>query len=121
MAAAPGVDSVVAADSRDNITALTSGSGAAHRNGDSREKIPWFRKWLGDRYYLGLSIDKSASDDEIARYKKAFPEGVVSIERAIMRQWLRCFEYSWREFGFVTQGNLSRRLGMFPPRARLGG
>src|ERR1700682_1572334 len=43
MAAAPGVDSVVAADSRDNITALTSGSGAARTNGDSREKIPWFR------------------------------------------------------------------------------
>jgi hypothetical protein len=77
MAAAPGVDSVVAADSRDNITALTSGSGAARTNGDSREKIPWFRKWLGDRYYLGLSIDKSASDDEIARYKKAFPEATI--------------------------------------------
>jgi hypothetical protein len=77
MAAAPGVDSVVAADARDNITALSSGTGAAQRGDDSREKIPWLRKWLGDRYYLDLSIDKSASDDEIARYKEAFPEATI--------------------------------------------
>ena len=77
MAAAPGVDSVVAADARDNITALSSGTGGAHRSDDSWEKIPWFRKWLGDRYYLGLSIDKLASDDEIARYKEAFPEATI--------------------------------------------
>jgi hypothetical protein len=77
MAAVTGVDSVVAADSRDNITALSSGTGTTHRSDDSREKIPWFRKWLGDRYYLGLSIDKSASDDEIARYKEAFPEATI--------------------------------------------
>jgi hypothetical protein len=91
MAAATGVDSVVAADSRDNITALSSGAGTTHRSDDSREKIPWFRKWLGDRYYLGLSIDKSASDDEITRYKEAFPEATI-IRRppgGMMELWRR--------------------------------
>ncbi len=77
MAAAPGVDSVVAANPRDIITSLSSGSGVVHVTSDSLESIPWFRSWLGDRYYLGLSIDKSASDDEITRYKQAFPEATI--------------------------------------------
>ncbi|HEV2969245.1 MAG TPA: hypothetical protein VGY55_04585 [Pirellulales bacterium] len=70
MAAAPGVDSVT---------------------GDSLKRIPLFRRWLGDKYYLGLSIDKSASDDEIARYKSAFPEATIMRRPAsgIQELWRR--------------------------------
>ena len=91
MAAAPGVDSVVAAAPRDIITSLSSGSEVVHVTSDSRESVPWFRSWLGDRYYLGLSVDKSASDDEIARYKQAFPEATI-MRRAsggVMELWRR--------------------------------
>jgi hypothetical protein len=77
MAAAPGVDSVVAANPRDMFTPLSSGSGIVHVTSDSREGLPWFRSWLGDRYYLGVSLDRSTSDDEITRYKQVFPEATI--------------------------------------------
>jgi hypothetical protein len=77
MAAAPGVDSVMKADSRDNITALWSNGGGTLVAHEQKERLPWIRRWLGDRYYLGVSVAQSTSDDEIADYKRAFPEAIV--------------------------------------------
>ena len=44
----------------------------------SKGGIPCFRRWLGDREVNQMFMSHSASDDEVERYRVAFPEADVS-------------------------------------------
>jgi hypothetical protein len=90
MAAAPGVDSLVATDLRDNIVVLAPNRSALVPH-EIAERLPRVRRWLGDRYYLGVSVAPSASDEDIADYKRVFPEATI-IRRppgGILELWRR--------------------------------
>jgi hypothetical protein len=44
----------------------------------SKGGIPWFRRWLGDREINTIRTFHSTSDDEVERYRVAFPEADVA-------------------------------------------
>jgi hypothetical protein len=52
------------------------GDGPGHYG--SKGGIPWFRRWLGDREIQKLRMSQSTTDDEVERYRAAFPEADTS-------------------------------------------
>ncbi len=40
-------------------------------------EIPWIRRWLGDHAYSSVSLDDSATDKDVERYRARFPEARV--------------------------------------------
>ena len=40
-------------------------------------KVPWIRRWLGDRQYLAIAVGEAAPTELLERYKAAFPEARI--------------------------------------------
>jgi hypothetical protein len=58
------------------ISAMTVAEGARDLV-PGRSDIPWIRRLLGDRDCFAIFADQSATDEDLERYKSAFPEADV--------------------------------------------
>ena len=61
---------------------LTFGTLTNHRDGPY---VPWFRRMLGDDNVTSLGLPSEMTEEDLRRFKIAFPEAVISQEPVGMR------------------------------------
>jgi hypothetical protein len=62
---------------RDRLTSERPFAGAQMPGPHAPRTIPWIRQRLGDMQYIEVFLEPSASDEDVERYQRAFPEAKI--------------------------------------------